>query len=157
MPSQLPVLAAIAARTERIRLGTGVLLAPLFDPVHLAEDAATVDLLSNGRLILGVGLGWRQEEFDGFGVPIRERPSRLEGVITTLRQAWGDGLTTGDGKRYAVPGSERDAEAGARRRDPDLDRRRRRAGHAPRRTGCGRLPRDQRLAGGARAAGGLDA
>jgi probable F420-dependent oxidoreductase len=104
MPSQLPVLAAIAARTERIRLGTGVLLAPLFDPVHLAEDAATVDLLSNGRLILGVGLGWRQEEFDGFGVPIRERPSRLEGVITTLRQAWGDGLTTGDGKRYSYPG-----------------------------------------------------
>jgi probable F420-dependent oxidoreductase len=104
MPSQLPVLAAIAARTERIRLGTGVLLAPLFDPVHLAEDAATVDLLSGGRLILGVGLGWRQEEFDGFGIDMRSRPSRIEGLIATLRQAWGDGLTTGDGKRYTYPG-----------------------------------------------------
>jgi probable F420-dependent oxidoreductase len=104
MPSQLPVLAAIAARTERIRLGTGVLLAPLFDPIHLAEDAATVDLLSGGRLLLGIGLGWRQEEFDGFGVSMRTRASRLEGTIATLRQAWGDGLTTGDGKAFEYPG-----------------------------------------------------
>jgi probable F420-dependent oxidoreductase len=106
MPSQLPVLAAIAARTERIRLGTGVLLAPMFDPLHLAEDAATVDLLSNGRLILGLGNGWRDEEFDGFGESMRTRGSRLEGTIAVLRQAWGDGLTTGDGRtfHYEAPG-----------------------------------------------------
>ncbi len=104
LPSQLPVLAAIAARTERIRLGTGVLLAPLFDPVHLAEDAAVTDLLSGGRLILGVGLGWRDEEFEGFGVSIRQRPGRTEGLIATLRQAWGDGLTTGDGRYFTYPG-----------------------------------------------------
>lgn len=104
MPSQLPVLAAVAARTERIRLGTGVLLAPLFDPLHVAEDAATVDLLSGGRLILGVGLGWRDEEFEGFGVPMRQRPGRTEGLIATLRQAWGDGRTTGDGRYFTYPG-----------------------------------------------------
>jgi probable F420-dependent oxidoreductase len=105
-PSQLPVLAAVAARTTRIRLGTGVLLAPLFDPLHLAEDAATVDLLSGGRLILGLGIGWRKEEFEGFGVPMRVRGARLEGTISVLRQAWGDGLTTGDGRvfRYPAPG-----------------------------------------------------
>jgi alkanesulfonate monooxygenase SsuD/methylene tetrahydromethanopterin reductase-like flavin-dependent oxidoreductase (luciferase family) len=106
MPSQLPVLAAIAARTDRIRLGTGVLLAPLFDPLHLAEDAATVDLLAAGRLILGLGNGWREEEFEGFGIPRRERASRLEAAVTVLRQAWGDGLATGDGRhfRYPAPG-----------------------------------------------------
>ena len=102
-PSQLPILAAIAARTQRIRLGTGVLLAPLFDPIHLAEDAAVVDLISRGRLLFGLGLGWRQEEFDGFGVSARERGTRLDGIITVLRQAWGDGLTTGDGRWYRYP------------------------------------------------------
>ena len=103
-PSQLPILAAVAARTERIRLGTGVLLAPLFDPVHLAEDAAVTDLLSGGRLILGLGLGWREEEFEGFGISMKQRPGRMEGTIATLRQAWGDGLTTGDGRYFTYPG-----------------------------------------------------
>ena len=104
MPSQLPVLSAIAARTSRIGLGTGVLLAPMFDPLHLAEDAATVDLISNGRLILGLGIGWRAEEFDGFGVATRERGSRLEATITVLRQAWSDGFVTGDGRHFRYDG-----------------------------------------------------
>jgi probable F420-dependent oxidoreductase len=103
MPSQLPVLAAIAARTARIRLGTGVLLAPLFDPLHLAEDAATVDLLSGGRLILGLGNGWRDEELEGFGTSPRSRASRLEATIAVLRQAWGNGLATGDGRVFRLP------------------------------------------------------
>ena len=103
LPAQLPVLAAIAARTTRIRLGTGVLLAPMFDPLHLAEDAAVVDLISRGRLILGLGIGWRDEEFDGFGVPASQRASRIEGTISVLRQAWGEGLVTGDGRRFAYP------------------------------------------------------
>lgn len=103
LPSQLPVLAAIAARTERIRVGTGVLLAPLFDPLHVAEDAATVDLISGGRLVLGLGIGWREEEFEGWGVPMRERPGRLEGAIEVLRQAWSAAPVTGDGRRYRYP------------------------------------------------------
>ncbi len=106
MSAQLPLLAAVAARTERIRLGTGVLLAPMFDPLRLAEDAATVDLISDGRLILGLGIGWRDEEFEGFEVPTRERGRRLQRTIAVLRQAWGDGLVTGDGEsfRYPEPG-----------------------------------------------------
>jgi alkanesulfonate monooxygenase SsuD/methylene tetrahydromethanopterin reductase-like flavin-dependent oxidoreductase (luciferase family) len=95
MPSLLPVCAAIAARTTRVRIGTALLLAPLIDPLRLAEDAATVDLLAAGRLVLGLGLGWREEEFRALGVDPRERVARLERSIDVLRGAWGDGLVDG--------------------------------------------------------------
>src|SRR3954467_1468635 len=103
MPSLLAVAAAVAARTERIEIGTGLLLAPLHDPGRLAEDAATVDLLSQGRLLLGLGMGWRAEEFEGFGIPMSERRTRLIDAVTILRQSWGDGLVTGS-KRRRYPG-----------------------------------------------------
>jgi alkanesulfonate monooxygenase SsuD/methylene tetrahydromethanopterin reductase-like flavin-dependent oxidoreductase (luciferase family) len=95
LPSLLPMCAAIAVRTERIEIGTALLLAPLYEPLRLAEDAAVVDLVSRGRLVLGLGLGWRAEEFDALGVPLRERVARLEGTIATLRQAWSGKLVVG--------------------------------------------------------------
>jgi alkanesulfonate monooxygenase SsuD/methylene tetrahydromethanopterin reductase-like flavin-dependent oxidoreductase (luciferase family) len=103
MPSLLPVAAAIAARTERIQIGTALLLAPLHDPVRLAEDAATVDVLSRGRLVLGLGLGWRREEFEGLRIPLDQRRTRLLDCIAILRQAWGEGLVTGT-SRTPYPG-----------------------------------------------------
>jgi alkanesulfonate monooxygenase SsuD/methylene tetrahydromethanopterin reductase-like flavin-dependent oxidoreductase (luciferase family) len=87
-PSVLPLCAAIAARTSRVEIGTGLLLIPLHDPIRVAEDAATVDLISGGRLILGLGLGWRAEEFEGFGVAMDERVRRLERAVEVLRGAW---------------------------------------------------------------------
>jgi alkanesulfonate monooxygenase SsuD/methylene tetrahydromethanopterin reductase-like flavin-dependent oxidoreductase (luciferase family) len=95
LPALLPMLAAIAAVTERVEIGTALLLAPLYEPVRLAEDAAVVDLVSRGRLVLGLGLGWREEEFDALGVPLRERVERLEESVSVLRQAWAGELVVG--------------------------------------------------------------
>ncbi|WP_040796415.1 TIGR03619 family F420-dependent LLM class oxidoreductase [Nocardia higoensis] len=84
----LVVHAAIAARTERIKLGTAVYLAPLRHPLHTARSTITVQELSGGRLLLGVGAGWQQEEFDAFGIPFRTRISRTEECVEVLRRAW---------------------------------------------------------------------
>ena len=97
MPSLLPTLAALAAATDRIKLGTGVMLTPFHHPLRLAEDAATVDLLSGGRLILGLGLGWREEEFRMFGVPIGDRVRRTTEAVEILRRAW-------TGERFSFDG-----------------------------------------------------
>jgi probable F420-dependent oxidoreductase len=102
MPSVLPVSAAIAAATQRVEIGTGLLLAPLYEAIRLAEDAAVVDLLSQGRLLLGLGLGWRVEEFEALHVPMSERGRRMEDIITVLRQAWAGDLVTG-GRLIAYP------------------------------------------------------
>jgi probable F420-dependent oxidoreductase len=101
MPSLLPTLAAFAAATDRIRLGTGVILTPFHHPLRLAEDAATVDLISGGRLILGLGLGWREEEFRMFGVPPRERVPRTTETVEILRRAWTGERFTFEGRHFS--------------------------------------------------------
>ncbi|HVM11893.1 MAG TPA: LLM class flavin-dependent oxidoreductase, partial [Actinomycetota bacterium] len=102
LPSLLPVLGAIAAVTDRVRLGTGVLLTPFHHPLRLAEDAAVVDQLSGGRLILGLGLGWREEEFRMFGVPIRERVGRTLETVEILRKAWTGERFTHRGRAFPL-------------------------------------------------------
>lgn len=100
LPSLLPFLAAVAAVTERIELGTGVVLAPLHDPIRLAEDAAVVDQLSGGRLILGLGAGWREEEFRTFGVPRSERVQRTVETVEICRRAWTGRRFSFEGRSY---------------------------------------------------------
>ncbi|HVS65256.1 MAG TPA: LLM class flavin-dependent oxidoreductase [Thermoanaerobaculia bacterium] len=88
-PAPLIVLAALAGATERIQLGTTSLLLPLRDPLLLAEEIATLDHLSNGRLILGLGRGFRPGTFDAFGVDPRCKRERFEQVLATMLRAWG--------------------------------------------------------------------
>src|ERR671911_1847273 len=102
LSQQLPFLAAVAARTSRVRLGTGVLLLPLYRPREVAEQAGVVDLLAGGRLILGVGGGWVEREFDAFGVDRSHRGRLLEEKLPRLRRALADGLLD-DGPGGADP------------------------------------------------------
>src|SRR5262249_32079737 len=97
LPSMMPAAAAIAARTSRVTIGTFVLLAPFQHPLKLAEDTAVVDVISNGRLRLGLGLGYRQEEFDGFGIPRDQRFGRTLETIEILKRAW-------TGERFSFEG-----------------------------------------------------
>lgn len=88
MPSLFVMLAAIASRTQNLRLGTAVCLAPLHHPIRLAEDVAVVDILSGGRVELGLAPGYRPFEFDVLGVPRRERGIRTDETVDILRLAW---------------------------------------------------------------------
>ncbi len=89
-PDPLLSLAAVAAVTERIRLSTAVLLAPLRAGLVLAKEVATLDVISRGRVELGVGTGWQPEEYAGVGLAWAQRRHRFDEVIETCRLAWGE-------------------------------------------------------------------
>jgi len=101
-PAPLIGLAAIASRTRSIKLGTGALLLPLYHPVMVAEEGALVDVISGGRLILGVGAGYAPEEFAAFGCALSERGSRLEEGASLLRRLWTEVNVSHRGKHYQV-------------------------------------------------------
>jgi alkanesulfonate monooxygenase SsuD/methylene tetrahydromethanopterin reductase-like flavin-dependent oxidoreductase (luciferase family) len=101
LPSPLVMSAAIAARTRRIRIGTSILVLPLHNPLRIAEDAAVADLISGGRMILGVGQGYAEHEFAGFGVDRRHRSSLLEENVEILRQALTGGRVTFHGQHWS--------------------------------------------------------
>ena len=101
-PSPLVVAAAIGERTTRMRIGTNLMLLPLAEPVRLAEDAAALAILTGGRFDLGVGLEYRQLEFDYFGRKISHRPSLMEEGVSIIRQAWSGESISHQGKRYNI-------------------------------------------------------
>lgn len=88
LPSPIVLAAAIAGRTRRIGVVIAALLAPLYDPIRLAEDLAVLDAVSAGRVDVVIGAGYVAAEFEMFGVPMSERGARVTEMIETLRQAW---------------------------------------------------------------------
>jgi len=94
LPQPLTLAAAAAARTVRVRLGTGILIAPLRKTAQLAEEAAVVDIISGGRLDLGLGAGYRAPEFDLFGADMGARYRTLDAQVGELRRLWGAGGVT---------------------------------------------------------------
>ena len=99
-PSPLVLASAIGARTRSLRIGTNLMILPLHDPVRIAEDAATLSILTNGRFDLGVAIGYRELEFDNFGRSLKHRPSLLEEAVTVLRRAWAGDSLAFEGRRF---------------------------------------------------------
>jgi alkanesulfonate monooxygenase SsuD/methylene tetrahydromethanopterin reductase-like flavin-dependent oxidoreductase (luciferase family) len=88
LPSPIVMAAAAAARTRSIGIVISLMLLPLYHPLRAAEDLAVLDLLSNGRLVVMVGAGYREAEYRQFGLSIKKRPSMMEEGIETLKKAW---------------------------------------------------------------------
>jgi len=99
----LIALALIAQATERARIGTAVLVLPLRQPVVFAKQAASIDVASGGRLCLGVGAGWLEEEFDALNVPFEGRGRRLEEWISITRACWTGAPVPSQSELYDLP------------------------------------------------------
>jgi probable F420-dependent oxidoreductase len=101
----LAVLAYVAARTRTARLCVAVVNAPYYSPVLLAKQLTTIDHLSHGRLVAGIGLGWLTQEFEASGVPYDHRGARTEDFVRCLQSVWTDDVVDYDGPYYRVPRS----------------------------------------------------
>ncbi|WP_306214413.1 TIGR03619 family F420-dependent LLM class oxidoreductase [Actinoplanes sp. RD1] len=101
----LTALTFAAAATRRIRLGTSTLNAAWYPPVLLARTLTTLDVLSAGRLDVGLGLGWSRDEYEAVNVPWQDRGGRLDEILDLLEQIWGGGVVAHSGPRYHVPAS----------------------------------------------------
>jgi probable F420-dependent oxidoreductase len=105
-PAQMPIpdplswLAYTAAVTKTIKLATGILILPQRHPLYVAKEVASLDVLSNGRVILGIGVGWLEEEFQALGIPFEERAGRTAEAVRAMRTLWKDEPQPFKGKYY---------------------------------------------------------
>ncbi len=100
IPDPILPLAYAAALTKNLRLATGIVILPQRHPAYVAKEFATLDRLSNGRAIAGIGIGWLEEEFKVMGVPFKERAPRTEEAVRAIRTLWSDEPQGFDGKFY---------------------------------------------------------
>lgn len=101
LPDPLIWLSYVAARTSRIKLGTGILILPQRNPLIVAKELASLDALSGGRMLLGIGVGWLAEEFEALGVTFGDRGARCDDTVDILRKAW-----TGEKVSHSSPFAE---------------------------------------------------
>ncbi|MFQ5762611.1 MAG: LLM class flavin-dependent oxidoreductase, partial [Candidatus Bathyarchaeia archaeon] len=101
-PSPLVTLAAIGAKTSRLKLGAAIFQLPLYHPLQVAEDAAMLDVVSGGRLILGVGLSAVEREFKAFGHDIRQQGSMMDEGIEIILRAWTEDGFSFHGRHYKM-------------------------------------------------------
>ena len=115
LPDPLVWLAYVAAQTTRIQLGTGILILPQRNPLVAAKEIATLDVLSGGRVRLGIGVGWLEEEFDSLGIPFADRGRRTDEHVAVMRALWsgrasfdGEFTTFGEALSRPVPAQGQD-------------------------------------------------
>jgi alkanesulfonate monooxygenase SsuD/methylene tetrahydromethanopterin reductase-like flavin-dependent oxidoreductase (luciferase family) len=95
-----PVMGYVAAHAQDMTIGPNILILPPLNPMHVAEEAATLDVLTGGNYILGVGLGYRQPEFDAFGISLSERAPRFNESIALMRRLWTEERVSHKGRFY---------------------------------------------------------
>src|SRR5258705_4643724 len=99
----LTLLTAIAARTNKIKLGTGILVLPMRNPVILAKQLASMDLLSDGRLLMGMASGWYRREFNAIGVPFEQRGKIMDENLDILKRFWTEHTVSTKVRTYDIP------------------------------------------------------
>ena len=104
-PQPISMMATLIPHSGNMRIGSGILLLPLFHPVHVAEEFASLDQLSGGRMILGVGVGYRKEEYSAFGVNMKKRGRMLEESLKVIRALWTEQEIDHEGEFYRVQGT----------------------------------------------------
>ena len=100
MPDPFVALAYAAAVTKTLRLATGIVILPQRPPLYVAKEVASLDVLSHGRVILGIGVGWLEEEFDALGIPFEERAARTAESVRAMRSLWKDEAEAFEGKFF---------------------------------------------------------
>jgi alkanesulfonate monooxygenase SsuD/methylene tetrahydromethanopterin reductase-like flavin-dependent oxidoreductase (luciferase family) len=98
----VPMMAYLAQHAQGMQIGPNILILPLLNPVHVAEESATLDVLTGGNYVLGVGLGYREGEFTAFNMTLKERAPRLEESIALIRKLWSGEKVTHQGRFYQV-------------------------------------------------------
>ena len=104
LPSPLIVATAVAVRTRRLTVGTSIMLLPLHHPVHVAEDVITLDIVSKGRVVLGVGIGYQAADFQAFAVPMGHRVALFEEGVDIIRKCWSGEPFSYHGTHYTLEG-----------------------------------------------------